>query len=104
VEEALVRELREETGLSGRPARLVGVYSGPHRDPRKPTTSVAFLVSGRGGTPIAADDAAGAEWILLSEAHPLAFDHERILSDGRRLFQRLQPGSARRDRTRRRSS
>src|SRR5271157_4719538 len=51
VEEAVVRELREETGLVGRPKGLVGVYSGPDRDPRKPTTSVVFLITGKGGTP-----------------------------------------------------
>lgn len=88
VEEALVRELREETSLVGRPLGIVGVYSGPTRDPRKPTASVAFLVGGRGGTPVGRDDAAEAAWVQLSEAHPLAFDHERILFDGRRLHRR----------------
>ena len=90
VEEALVRELREETGLAGRPVGIVGVYSGPDRDPRKPTTSVAFLVSGRGGSPKGADDAAFAAWVPLSEAHPLAFDHGRILSDARRQLRLAQ--------------
>jgi len=88
VEEALVRELREETGLSGRPLKIVGVYSGPDRDPRKPTTSVAFLVGGRGGKPVGHDDAASAAWVPLAEAHPLAFDHERIVSDARRMVRR----------------
>lgn len=87
VEEALVRELREETGLSGRPSSIVGVYSGPDRDPRKPTTTVAFLVAGRRARPEGQDDAASAAWVPLSRAHPLAFDHERILADARRLRQ-----------------
>lgn len=86
VEEAVVRELREETGLSARPLRLVGVYSGPDRDPRKPTTTVAFLMGGRGGNPEGRDDAASAAWVRLSQAHPLAFDHERILRDARRVL------------------
>jgi 8-oxo-dGTP diphosphatase len=85
VEEALARELREETGLVGHPLRIVGVYSGPNRDPRKPTTTVAFLVGGRGGVPVGQDDAASAAWVRLSDARPLAFDHERILKDARRL-------------------
>ncbi len=85
VEEALVRELHEETGLVGHPLGIVGVYSGPDRDPRKPTTTVAFLVGGRGGNPVGHDDAASAAWVRLSEARPLAFDHERILKDARRL-------------------
>lgn len=86
VEEAVVRELHEETGLVGRPVGIVGVYSGPDRDPRKPTTTVAFFIGGRGGQPVGSDDAASAGWVPLAQARPLAFDHERILSDARRLW------------------
>ena len=81
VEAAVTRELREETGLRARPAGLVGVYSGPDRDPRKPTTSVVFHIRGRGGTPRAGDDAGAARWIPLDEVGRLAFDHNRILRD-----------------------
>jgi 8-oxo-dGTP diphosphatase len=81
VEEAVVRELKEETGLIAHPWKLLGVYSGPHRDPRKPTTSVVYLVRGRGGRPKGGDDAASAAWVPLGEARPLAFDHARILRD-----------------------
>ncbi len=88
VEEALVRELREETGLRGRPVGLVGVYSGPDRDPRKPTATVAFLVRGRAGRPRAADDAAEAAWLEPRLAEPLAFDHGRIVRDAQRLRRR----------------
>ena len=88
VEAAVARELREETGLIGHPDRLVGVYSGPDRDPRKPSTSVAFLMAGRGGVPKGADDAASASWVPLRHAKPLAFDHAKILADGVRLSRR----------------
>jgi 8-oxo-dGTP diphosphatase len=88
VEATVARELKEETGLVARPWKLVGVYSGPDRDPRKPSTSVAFLMRGRAGTPKGGDDAASAAWVLLSEARPLAFDHDRILRDARRLYAR----------------
>jgi 8-oxo-dGTP diphosphatase len=90
VEAACVRELKEETGLVARPWKLVGVYSGPERDPRKPSTSVAFLMRGRARKPRGGDDAALAEWVSLSEARPLAFDHERIVRDARRLHARLR--------------
>ena len=72
VEEAVVRELKEETGLVARPWKLVGVYSGPDRDPRKPTTSVTFLMRGQAHLPRGGDDAASAAWVPLSEARPLA--------------------------------
>lgn len=82
VEAAVSRELLEETGLVARPFRLIGVYSGPDRDPRRPTATVAFLMAGRGGRPQSGDDAAKAEWVPLAQAEHLAFDHDRILRDG----------------------
>lgn len=88
VEQAVRRELAEETGLRARPSALVGVYSGPHRDPRGPTTSVAFLMTGRPGPPQGGDDARSAAWVPLRQARALAFDHDRILKDARRLARR----------------
>ena len=88
VEAAVARELQEETGLSARPWKLVGVYSGPDRDPRKPTTSVVFLMRGRAGPSAAGDDARTVEWVPLPDAHGLAFDHDQILRDGLRLWGR----------------
>jgi len=81
VEAAVVREVREETGLSATPSQLVGVYSGPDRDPRKPTTSVVFRMAGRGGPPKGGDDASAARWVPLTEVGRLAFDHNEILRD-----------------------
>ena len=98
VEATVVRELKEETGLTGRPWKLIGVYSGPDRDPRKPSTSVAFLMRGTGGRPTGGDDAASAAWVSLSEARPLAFDHARILRDAIRLWRRSRRRGRRRPR------
>lgn len=84
VEAAVARELREETGLVASPRALLGVYSGPDRDPRKPTTTVAFLMRGRARTPHEGDDAREARWVPLADANGLAFDHDRIVSDARR--------------------
>lgn len=86
VEAAVARELREETGLRARPGPIVGVYSGPDRDPRGSTTSVAFLMTGRAGPPRGGDDAASAAWVALGEARGLAFDHDRIVRDARRML------------------
>lgn len=88
VEEAVARELREETGLRARPVGIVGVYSGPHRDPRGPTTTVAYLMTGRAGRPRGGDDAREAAWVALPEARGLAFDHDDIVRDARALVRR----------------
>jgi 8-oxo-dGTP diphosphatase len=92
VEQAVERELFEETGLKGRAGPIVGVYSGPDRDPRKPTATVAFFIRGRPRTPTAGDDAAGAAWVPLREAHPLAFDHGVIVRDAVKALGRSRPG------------
>jgi 8-oxo-dGTP diphosphatase len=80
VEQAAMREAREETGLEVSLGALVGVYSDPARDPRGHTVSIVYAATAR-GEPAAGDDAAG---ILVTEPEstpPLAFDHDRILGD-----------------------
>lgn len=80
------RELREETGLTTRQARLIGVYSDPKRDPRGHTVSVAFLVEvDPGVSPRAGDDAAAAAFIDNWRGQKLAFDHRRMVTDALRL-------------------
>ncbi|MCI0497961.1 MAG: NUDIX hydrolase [Thermoplasmata archaeon] len=81
VEEAVVREVLEESGVVSRIVRLVGVYSDPCRDPRGHTVSVAFLLEMVSGEPAGADDAAEAGWFPACDPPPLAFDHGRILAD-----------------------
>jgi 8-oxo-dGTP diphosphatase len=86
VEQAAVREAREETGLKVVLTDLLGVYSDPRRDARQHTASVVFL--GRAsGKPEGADDAAEARafaWDALPS--PIAFDHAEILADARRFL------------------
>jgi len=83
-EDAVVREVREETGLETRVLRLVGVYSDPARDPRGHTVSVAYALEAIGGGLRAGDDA--SRIVLLDPDHlpEMAFDHARIVADWRR--------------------
>lgn len=80
-EQAVARELLEETGLVARAGALVGVYSRPGRDPRGSTVTIAYRMVGTPGTPRGGDDAASAAWVPLRQARPLAFDHAEILRD-----------------------
>ncbi len=86
VEDAVLRELKEETGLSGEVYKLVGVYSDPNRDPRGHYVTVAFLVKVK-GEPKAGSDAKEARWFPLEEIpwEDLAFDHAKIIKDALRL-------------------
>jgi 8-oxo-dGTP diphosphatase len=89
MEEAALRELREETGITGKIVRLVGVYSRPDRDPRGHCVSAVYLVDPGGAAPVAGDDAATAEFVENYRAVKLAFDHTEIVADA--LAQRSAP-------------
>ena len=83
VEDAAVREAKEETGLDIELTKLVGVYSDPERDPRGHTVTVAFLSKIIGGTLKSDSDAKDAKFIDIDELKnmELAFDHYEILKD-----------------------
>jgi 8-oxo-dGTP diphosphatase len=80
-EQAVIREVREETGLETRVHGLLGVYSDPSRDPRGHTITVAYLVTPVGGTLMAGDDAALVRYFKDDELPRLAFDHTIIVKD-----------------------
>ena len=84
VEEAAIREAREETGLDINLLGLVGVYSDPARDPRGHVVSVAFLARASGRLQ-SGSDARSAGVFPREELPGLAFDHEQIISDALHL-------------------
>ncbi len=81
VENAIVREMEEETGLLVSPQKIVGVYSDPHRDPRGHTVTVVFSLRRIGGSIKGGDDALVARFISIDKLPPLAFDHSRIVDN-----------------------
>lgn len=81
LEEAAIREAKEETGLDVFLVRQMHTYSSPDRDPRYHTISTVFIARAH-GTFAAADDAAEIgifTWNHLP--HPIVFDHREILED-----------------------
>ncbi len=86
VEDALVREVKEETGLEVEPVQLIGVFSDPARDPRGHVVSIAFHAHIVSGTLQASSDALEVKTFLESPKQ-LAFDHQLIL-DASGAFQR----------------
>ena len=80
VEEAVVREVKEEVNLDFRIDRILGVFSKPDRDPRFHTVSVVF-VGKAVGLPRASSDAKEAKVYRLEDIpwDRLVFDHGEIL-------------------------
>ena len=82
VEDAVTREMKEETDLDVSIRSLLGVYSDPSRDPRFHTASVVYICTAE-GTPRGLDDAKEAI-VYTKEKIPfdkLVFDHAEILRD-----------------------
>jgi 8-oxo-dGTP diphosphatase len=105
LEQAALRELEEETGVSGLQVMPFGSYGDPGRDPRGWTVTVAFLAVVPWSEQLAArgsDDASQATWHPLRKLPRLAFDHDKIIAEGlayvdehRRCLATLKPADRR---------
>ena len=82
VENAVIREMKEETTLDITIESLLGVYSDPSRDERFHTASIVYICKAY-GTPEAADDAKEVYVYKLDEIplDKLVFDHKKIILD-----------------------
>ena len=83
VENACIREAKEETNININIIKLIGVFSEPKRDPRGHNVTIAFLCEllTDNEKPKAMDDAVALEVIQLSKISSLklAFDHKEII-------------------------
>lgn len=85
-EQCAIRELEEETGLKIDEVKQIGAYSRVDRDPRGRTITVAYLAFVDSPVEVKGqDDAAKAEWFALSNLPVLAFDHEEIMEEAKKL-------------------
>lgn len=78
-EEAALRELKEETGLTGRIHRLLGVQSTDNRLYHT-VFVIGYLVTDPEGAPMAGDDALEVRWFSAGALPEIAFgSHRRFI-------------------------
>lgn len=89
VESAVLREVKEETGLEVDLITMVGIYSDPDRDPRGHTVTICYLAKKVGGNLKADTDASKTNCFKKDEISrlKLAFDHDIILKDAFKLLE-----------------
>ena len=86
-EEGALRELQEETGLTGAYIKQFHAFTDPNRDPRERVITIAYYALVRIQDVKGGDDATKAQWFDLEDVPALAFDHDRIL---RKAMQELR--------------
>ena len=97
LEEAVARELQEETGITVNYLEQLYTFGEPKRDPRQRIISVSYfgLVKAAQYQELkASTDAENAKWFSIKKLPALAFDHKQILSmaiDRLRVKIRYQP-------------
>lgn len=89
LDQAVLRELKEETSVELTWMEQLYTFGDPGRDPRGRVISTAYLavVQTADVTVEAGDDAAKAQWFPISKLPKLAFDHDKIIKMG---LQRLR--------------
>jgi len=81
LEEAAMREAKEETNLDVKLIRQFHTYSDPKRDPRHHSISTVYIAEGN-GVPEAQDDALEIKiFTPFNLPDEIAFDHRSILND-----------------------
>ena len=83
LEEAVRRELSEETGIEVNYLEQLYTFGAPHRDPRQRIIAIAYfgLVKTSQYQELkASTDAENAKWFSIKKLPALAFDHKQILS------------------------
>ena len=81
VEDTVVREIYEETGLKTKIRDFIGIYSDPNRDPRGHTITVVYFLDIKGGELKSGDDASDVKFFDLKDLPELSFDHDIIIKD-----------------------
>jgi 8-oxo-dGTP diphosphatase len=89
LEDAAIREAKEETSLDVTLMEQFHAYSKPGRDPRFHTVTMVFIADGKGSLK-GRDDALSAA-VFTAESLPsqIAFDHGQIIAD---YFEYLKTG------------
>lgn len=83
VEDAAIREAKEETSIDVKLENLINIYSKPDRDPRGHTISIVYSAKGNLEDRKANDDACDIGIFNKDELSKvnIAFDHEKIIKD-----------------------
>jgi len=81
-EQAVVREVKEETGLDIKDPQLLGVYSDPRRDSRWHCVNVTYFSTEFSGELVGNEESSEQKFFDLDDLpEDIGFDHKQIIED-----------------------
>ncbi|MFH1612949.1 MAG: macro domain-containing protein [bacterium] len=81
LEQAIIREVKEETNLEIETLEQFHTYSAPNRDPRFHTITTVFIVSCKGKIKAQSDAQKVNEFNFNELPENMAFDHKKVIND-----------------------
>jgi 8-oxo-dGTP diphosphatase len=83
VEDAVMRELLEETGITGVSMRRFDTYANPGRDPRGRVVTITFvgIADSDKLLPKPGEETESVDFFPVNRLPDLAFDHKQIIND-----------------------
>lgn len=78
-ENAIKREVKEETGYDCQPEKLVGVFDDPERDPRGRAISICFKCKAKQKTTNETNETTAVKAFEQDSLPELAFDHKKMI-------------------------
>ena len=89
IEKTALREIKEETGITGKIISLVGLYSGPKRDPRGTTLTVCYLVKFvRQGKKLDEEVTDMKFFPFDKLPKDIGFDHKKMIRDALKILRK----------------
>ena len=90
VEDAVHREIKEETGLDVEIEKMVGIYSDPKRDPRGHVITIAYILKPIGGELKFDEEEASDIKYFRNLPKKIGFDHRKIIMDAKMMMRNLK--------------
>lgn len=89
LEETVVREVFEETGLKTRVVQFVGLYDDPKRDPRGHVITAVYILEKTGGSIRNSNETTNVRfWALNKLPKDMAYDCRQIIKDALKLYKK----------------
>jgi 8-oxo-dGTP diphosphatase len=87
LEDAIVRETKEESGFDAKVKKLVGIYSDPERDPRGHIISICFLLELKGGKAKTSSETSEVKF-FKKLPDKIGADYRKMIKDARKLIKK----------------